>query len=134
MKTLRILLLAGALAAVGNLYAQNASKAATKAAPAAQLTAAQLPKGDAANGKKLFEPCSLCHSPDAWRTGGLLARKGGPSLRGLYRKSKLVSTGKPVNDDTVLEVINNGGKGMVPFKDTFSPAQKADLLAYLKGQ
>jgi cytochrome c len=95
---------------------------------------AQPPKGDAARGKELFMQCQLCHSPDAWRTGGLLARKGGPSLRHLYQKSRLTTTGKPVNDDSVLEVINNGGKGMVPFKDSLSLQQKADLLAYLKSQ
>src|SRR4051794_16580244 len=91
IKILIPLLLAGALSAAG----------------------APLPKGDVAKGKELFMQCQLCHSPDAWRTGGLLARKGGPSLRRLYSKSKLTTTGKPVNDDSVLEVINNGGKGMV---------------------
>jgi mono/diheme cytochrome c family protein len=101
---------------------------------AGAISAAPLPKGDAAKGKELFMQCQLCHSPDAWRTGGLLARKGGPSLRRLYQKSKLTTTGKPVNDDSVLEVINNGGKGMVPYKDSLSAQQKADLIAYLKSQ
>src|SRR5665213_2428607 len=102
MNTLKTFLFAGVLLAGGQIYAQTAQPQ-------------PLPKGDAARGKALFAQCELCHSPDAWRTGGLLARKGGPSLRGLYRKSRLTTTGKPVNDQTVLEAINNGGKGMVPF-------------------
>lgn len=117
MKPFKVCLMAGALAA--GMYAQ---------------TAAQLPKGDVARGKAAFQQCQLCHDPDAWRTGGLLARKGGPPLRKLYSKSHLATTGKPVNDDTVLEVINNGGKGMVPFRDTLNAQQKADLIAYIKSQ
>jgi mono/diheme cytochrome c family protein len=113
---------------------QRAMRILTAFTLACAMSAAPLPKGDAAKGKELFMPCELCHSPDAWRTGGLLARKGGPSLRHLYSKSRLTTTGKPLNDDTVLEVINNGGKGMVPYKDSLSPQQKADLLAYLKTQ
>lgn len=141
MRLLSICFLTGGLAAGTHLYAQSAQKASGQQPPAAvpaqsarPQSAAQLPKGDAARGKAAFEQCVLCHDPNAWRTGGLLARKGGPPLRHLYSKSKLSTTGKPVNDDNVLEVINNGGKGMVAFRDTLTAQQKADLLAYLKSQ
>jgi cytochrome c len=89
-------------------------------------------KGDPVQGKAVFAQCSVCHSPDAWRTAGLSTRKG-PSLRGLFRKDKLLN-GKPVTEANVLSVINDGGKGMSPYKDVLNTQQKADVIAFLKTQ
>ena len=82
--------------------------------------------GDAAKGKEVFEQCSVCHNADS------TDRKMGPGLKGLFKKSKLDSNGKPVNDANVLEKINEGGNGMPSYKDMLSAEEKANLLAYLK--
>jgi cytochrome c len=83
-------------------------------------------KGDAAKGKEVFDQCSVCHNSDSTE------RKMGPGLKGLFKKAKLDSNGKPVNDANVLEKINDGGNGMPGYKDMLSDEEKANLLAYLK--
>lgn len=83
-------------------------------------------KGDAAKGKAAFDQqCGLCH--DALTTD----KKMGPGMKGFYKRPKIATTGKPTNDANVLEKIGTGGNGMPPF-DSLSPAEKAELLAYLK--
>jgi len=86
------------------------------------------PKGDAAKGKEIFDQqCGLCH--DATTT----EKKMGPGLKGLFKRPKLSTTGKPTNDANVLDKIMNGGNGMMPFKDMNLPAADvANLMAYLK--
>ncbi|MGI8961356.1 MAG: c-type cytochrome [Bryobacteraceae bacterium] len=81
--------------------------------------------GDAAKGKDVFEQCSVCHNVDTDE------KKMGPSLKGLFKKSKL-NNGKPVNEANVLEQINNGGNGMPAYADILSADDKANVLAYLK--
>jgi mono/diheme cytochrome c family protein len=84
-------------------------------------------KGDAAKGNEIFdEQCASCHH--AYEE----TRKAGPSLKWLFVKDKLDTTGKPATDAAVLDKIEKGGNGMPPFKTAFSEADKADLLAYLK--
>ena len=84
-------------------------------------------KGDAAKGKDIVDmQCAMCHNTDS------ADRKMGPGLKGLFKKSKLDSNGKPVNDANVLEKINEGGNGMPPYKDTLTDADRANVLAYLK--
>ena len=85
-------------------------------------------KGDATKGKAIFEgQCAVCH--DAATTD----KKMGPGFKGLYKRPKLSTTGKPTNDANVLEKISTGGNGMPPFaKDQISDAERANLLAYLK--
>lgn len=85
-------------------------------------------KGDATKGKAFFDQnCGLCH--DATTTD----RKAGPGLKGLYKRPKLSTTGKPTNDANVNEKITAGGNGMPPFtKDNLNDADRANLLAYLK--
>jgi cytochrome c len=81
--------------------------------------------GDAAKGKDVFEQCGVCHNVDTDE------KKMGPSLKGLFKKSKL-NNGKPVNEANVLEQINNGGNGMPAYADILSADDKANLIAYLK--
>jgi cytochrome c2 len=81
---------------------------------------------DAAKGKEVFEQCSVCHNADSDE------KKMGPGLKGLFKKDKLTSTGKPMNDANVMQKINEGGNGMPGYADTLSASEKADLLAYLK--
>lgn len=84
-------------------------------------------QGDAAKGKDVFDQnCAVCHNADS------TDRKMGPGLKGLFKKAKLDSTGKPVNDANVMEQINNGGNGMPAYKDNLSADEKTNLLAYLK--
>lgn len=83
-------------------------------------------KGDAAKGKEVFDQCSVCHNADS------ADRKMGPGLKGLFKKGKLESNGKPANDANVIEKINEGGNGMPAYKDMLSDDEKANLIAYLK--
>jgi cytochrome c2 len=82
--------------------------------------------GDAKKGKMVFEEnCSMCHNSDSTEA------KVGPGLKGLFKRAKL-GTGKPVNDANVLNVINNGGDTMPPLGDALKPAEKDNVIAYLK--
>jgi cytochrome c len=100
------LLFAGAIALAGsNLYAQ---------------------KGDAAKGKEVFEQCSVCHNSDSTDV------KMGPGLKGLFKKDKMTSTGKPVTDANIRMKIEEGGNGMPAYKDILSDEEKANVIAYLK--
>jgi len=83
-------------------------------------------KGDAAKGKDVFDQCSVCHNSDSTE------RKMGPGLKGLFKKGKLESSGKPVTDANVLEKINDGGNGMPAYKDQLTDDDRANLLAFLK--
>ena len=83
-------------------------------------------KGDAVKGKEVFDQCSVCHNADT------AERKMGPGLKGLFKKGKLESNGKPANDANVLDKINEGGNGMPGYKDMLSDDEKANLIAYLK--
>jgi cytochrome c len=83
-------------------------------------------KGDAAKGKEVFDQCGVCHNADS------AERKMGPGLKGLSKKGKLESNGKPATDANILEKINEGGNGMPSYKDMLTDDEKANLLAYLK--
>lgn len=81
--------------------------------------------GDAAKGKDVFEQCSVCHNVDTDE------KKMGPSLKGLFKRSKLMN-GKPVTEANVLDQINTGGNGMPAYGDILSADDKANVIAYLK--
>lgn len=81
--------------------------------------------GDAAKGEAVFEQCGVCHNVDSDE------KKMGPSLKGLYKKAKL-KNGKPVNDANVKALIDAGGNGMPAYADMLTPAEKSDVIAYLK--
>jgi cytochrome c2 len=83
-------------------------------------------KGDAAKGKEVFEQCSVCHNSDSTEA------KMGPGLKGLFKKAKLTTNGKPMSDANVLQKINEGGNGMPGYKDTLNDGERANLIAYLK--
>ena len=84
-------------------------------------------KPDASKGNETFdEQCSACHYADSLDT------KVGPGLKWLYSKGKLDSNGKAVNDASVLEKVNSGGKSMPAYKTTLTEEDKVNLLAYLK--
>lgn len=81
--------------------------------------------GDAAKGKEVFEQCSVCHNADTDE------KKIGPSLKGLFKKDKLVN-GKKVTEENVRDFINNGGNGMPSYADMLSKEDKDNVIAYLK--
>jgi cytochrome c len=82
--------------------------------------------GDAKKGKSVFDDnCGTCHNSDSTEA------KVGPGLKGLFKRAKL-GTGKPVNDANVLDIINNGGDAMPPLEDVLKPADKDNVIAYLK--
>lgn len=84
-------------------------------------------KGDPDKGNEIFdEDCGSCHNAYSDE------RKKGPSLKGLFVKGKLESNGKPANEPNIREKIAAGGNGMPAFKGSFSVADQADLIAYLK--
>jgi cytochrome c2 len=82
-------------------------------------------KPDPAKGKQAFEQCAVCHASTTDE------KKMGPSLKGLFKRAKL-HNGKPVNDQTVLDVIKKGGNGMPAFDELLSAQEKANVLAFLK--
>ena len=90
------------------------------------LTAADKKEGDATKGKEVFEQCSVCHNSDSTEV------KMGPGLKGLFKKEKMTSTGKPVTEANILMKINEGGNGMPSYKDILSDAEKANVIAFLK--
>jgi cytochrome c len=84
-------------------------------------------QGDAAKGKSVFDDnCSVCHNSDS------AERKIGPGLKGVFKKAKLDSNGKPANEANIIEKINEGGNGMPGYKDTLNDDDKANLIAFLK--
>jgi cytochrome c len=92
---------------------------------AAAVTAYPAAKPDTVKGKAVFKQCATCHNADSD------AKKMGPSLKGLFKKEKLVS-GKRPTEVSVRAKIDEGGNGMPQYKDMLSDQEKADLIAYLK--
>ena len=88
-------------------------------------------KGDAANGKGIFEEnCAICHNADSDEA------KVGPGLKGLYHwPPHKLSDGtehKEHTDEIIRKQIVEGGGAMAPVGGSLSDQELADLLAYLK--
>jgi cytochrome c2 len=81
--------------------------------------------GDPKKGAMVFENCAGCHNSDSTDT------KVGPGLKDLFKRAKLVN-GKPVNPENVKGLVTDGSGSMPPFGDSISPADKDNLVAYLK--
>jgi cytochrome c len=82
-------------------------------------------EGDAKKGATVFENCAVCHNADSTEA------KVGPGLKGLFKKDKLVN-GKPVNEENVRSIVNDGTAAMPPMGDAMKADEKDDLIAYLK--
>jgi mono/diheme cytochrome c family protein len=76
--------------------------------------------------------CYLCHFID--QQDERWGRKWGPSLKGLFQRqdAKLIN-GKPINEQTVAEWINEGSANMPAFKYTLNARQVQLIITYLKG-
>ena len=70
--------------------------------------------------------CWMCHNEYT-----IKAKTGAVHLKDLYKRPRLTS-GQPVNDQTVAEKIRNGGPAMPVYRHVLSDADMADLLSYLR--
>lgn len=97
-------------------------------------------RGDAANGQVIYARCAACHAPAYDRTGprhcGLFGRKAG-SLPGFAYSDAMKRSGLVWNDKTLdrfiaapLATVPGTSMGYDGIKD---PAERADLIAYLRG-
>ncbi len=83
-------------------------------------------RADIDKGRKTFDArCALCH----YRTSP--AKKIGPGMKG-FAKRGIYADGKPVDDASLREWIEKGGKNMPGFKDSLNAEQMRELIAYLK--
>lgn len=82
-------------------------------------------EGSVESGKEVFEQCGICHNIDSDEA------KMGPSLQGLFKKEKLAN-GKPANEESVRQVINDGGNGMPGYEELLEADEMRNLMAYLR--
>jgi len=75
----------------------------------------------------VLERCYLCHYLD--RTEFKFA----PSLKDIYqREGRALTNGKPINDQTLTEIISEGAPNMPGFQYTLNPQQIQLILKFLK--
>jgi len=75
----------------------------------------------------VLERCYLCHYLDR------ADFKFAPSLKGIYaREGRALSNGKPINDQTLTEIISEGTPNMPGFKYALNPQQMQLILKFLK--
>ena len=85
------------------------------------------PADEVERGKIVYDKrCAICH----FATSD--AKKVGPGLKSISKRSTYESDGKPVNDASLRAWIENGGKNMPGFKTILNADQVRDLLSYLK--
>ena len=72
--------------------------------------------------------CWICHNDF---TIAADPKGAGPTLKGLYKRPRLVS-GQPVNDETVAAKIRDGGPGMPAYRHGMSDQDLKDLVTYLR--
>jgi mono/diheme cytochrome c family protein len=69
--------------------------------------------------------CAICHLPTSTE------KKIGPGLKGLVKREKF-SSGEKITDESLRAWIEKGGKDMPAFKQTLTPEQIRDVIAYVK--
>jgi cytochrome c len=79
----------------------------------------------ASKAENIFHQCSGCHSVDTDK------KKVGPSLKGLFKKEKLLH-GRPATEANIRLVIRRGGDGMPAFDGFLSSGELDRLVAFLK--
>ncbi len=91
----------------------------------AGLATAEECKGNAEEGKALFETkCGICHNTDS------KDKKIGPGLQGI--KDGKLPSGKDATYEVILENLNKGGGGMPAFEKLISDEEKCNVIAYVK--
>lgn len=106
----------------GMLLAQSDGKNSTgkKSAPPEKVNDV------AGRGKRLYDiQCSICHYTATEK------QKVGPGLKEIYKRGKFAD-GRKVEDRSMREWVEKGGKQMPPFKDVLTPREISDLIAYLR--
>lgn len=79
-----------------------------------------------AAGRKIYDNyCDRCHAPYSSRG------RQGPSMKHIFRKQYLPSSGMPANDDRVTDIVKMGRNKMPAYGQVLNPQQIDDLLAYL---
>ncbi|HTR64370.1 MAG TPA: cytochrome c [Terriglobales bacterium] len=80
-----------------------------------------------AAGRRVYDDqCQRCH--EAYSSSD----KNGPSLKGMFKRPYLASSGLPANDERVNEIILYGRSKMPGYAQALSQQQVKDLLAYLR--
>lgn len=92
--------------------------------PAAADTTHPAVKGDTRSGRIVFRNCEGCHAAQSNE------QLVGPSLKGLFKKTKLVNGKKP-SEPNIREILLRGYNSMPPFDRSLSEDKVQDLLAYL---
>lgn len=69
--------------------------------------------------------CSLCH------LNASTEKKIGPGLKGLGKR-KTFASGEKITDESLRTWIENGSKTMPGFKQTLSPEEMHNVIAYIK--
>ena len=111
------------LATAAFLLAQAPGKNAGGQKPAAGSPASP---AEIEQGKKLFNTrCATCH----YSAGP--AKKIGPGLGGLAKRGTYAD-GKPVDDASLREWLEKGGKNMPGLKGALNAEQIRELVVYLK--
>ena len=75
-----------------------------------------------------YYKCWMCHNSYTIKMG-----TGAVPLKDIFKRPRLTS-GQPVNDQTVSEKIKNGGPAMPAFRNTLNDADIADVLSYLRDE
>jgi mono/diheme cytochrome c family protein len=128
--------ISGSLAGIGAGLAKAQSAPQQPAAAAAKVTHTDdlqrsyrldhyklLAESGASRGENIyFFKCWMCHNKYA---------KTGPALKSLYKHDTMMS-GDPVNDETVIAKIKDGGPGMPAFGTTLSHSDMQDLATYIR--
>jgi mono/diheme cytochrome c family protein len=81
--------------------------------------------GNLPQGREIFQQCAGCHRTSRGE------KEVGPSLKGLFKRSKL-RNGKPATEKNIRLKIAQGGDGMPSFDRALSPAEMDQLIGYLK--
>ena len=112
----------------GNSPAQSGSEALTLQRSVAIFNYKTSGESGWQRGEEIYyTKCWMCHNQYTIKAG-----TGAVPLKDLYKRSRIVTTGQPVNDQTVAEKIRNGGRAMPAYRYVLSDADMADLLAYLR--
>ncbi len=83
------------------------------------------PSGPPRGEQLYFFKCWVCHNK-------YTKERAGPLLKDIYKRSVLMTTGKPVNDEAVAEKIREGGPLMPAYRYGLTEVDMADLLSYLR--
>lgn len=74
-----------------------------------------------------YYKCWICHNQYTIKAG-----TGAIPLKGLFKRDRIISTGKPVNDENVADKIKNGSDRMPSYRYVLTDKDLQDLLSYLK--